>query len=355
MIHLDKHIEILMMENDCVIVPGLGGFMTHYAPARYDEEDGLFLPPQRTVGFNPQLTMNDSLLAQQYVEAYDISYPDALKRIEAEVAELRQHLDSDGAIELSGIGILTIGEEGQLMFEPCAAGILTPWLYGLDAFSMVATDTVKQTDDAEKKVAGEPKPSVGRDTLTIPLSWIRNTVAAMAAVVVFFLMLTPVANSRRDSQQHLRQSSFFPFNMGNAGTMVAEPVKTHAAETDAEAETETEAEAEKQPEGENSTPAKQAELTVAEPLQQPVEPVAEKQTWTLVVASYVTKQGAGQLVSRLARQGMSAGQVYTYNNVTRAIYGSYSSQDEARSALKQLRQQDTVFAEAWVMEMKNGR
>ena len=75
MIEIDRHIEILLLSNDCVIVPGLGGFMTHHIQARYDADDQMFLPPLRTLGFNPQLTMNDSLLVQSYIEAYDISYP----------------------------------------------------------------------------------------------------------------------------------------------------------------------------------------------------------------------------------------------------------------------------------------
>ena len=82
MIKLDRHIEILLLENDCVIVPGLGGFVAHHVSARYDEQDGLFLPPYRTLGFNAQLRMNDSLLVQSYVDAYELSYPEALAQIE---------------------------------------------------------------------------------------------------------------------------------------------------------------------------------------------------------------------------------------------------------------------------------
>ena len=33
MIELAQHIEALLLENDCVIVPGLGGFVAHYTPA----------------------------------------------------------------------------------------------------------------------------------------------------------------------------------------------------------------------------------------------------------------------------------------------------------------------------------
>ena len=111
MIELGRHIEILLLSNDCVIVPELGGFMAHHVSAHYDEGDNLFLPPLRTLGFNPQLKLNDSLLAQSYIEAYDISYPEAIRRIEEEVNELKQHLDNQGSYEIDDIGVLSINEE----------------------------------------------------------------------------------------------------------------------------------------------------------------------------------------------------------------------------------------------------
>ena len=69
MIELERHIEVLLLDNDCVIVPDFGGFMAHHVDARYDEADGSFVPPIRTLGFNPQLKINDSLLIHSYIEA----------------------------------------------------------------------------------------------------------------------------------------------------------------------------------------------------------------------------------------------------------------------------------------------
>ena len=131
MIEMDRHIEILLLNNDCVIVPGYGGFMAHHVTARRDENDGSFLPPMRTIGFNQKLILNDSLLAQSYVEAYDISYPDAMRRIEDEVRELRQRIDIDGQYEFRDLGVISLNKDGNYEFEPCPAGILTPELYGL--------------------------------------------------------------------------------------------------------------------------------------------------------------------------------------------------------------------------------
>ena len=70
MISLARHIELLLLEHDCVIVPGLGGFIANHADARYTgDEEHLFLPPYRTIGFNQQLQVNDGLLVQSYMAA----------------------------------------------------------------------------------------------------------------------------------------------------------------------------------------------------------------------------------------------------------------------------------------------
>ena len=131
---IERHIESLLLHNDCVIVPDLGGFVAHHVDARYSEEECLFLPPTRMLGFNPQLTMNDSLLVQSYADTYDLSYPEALGRVEQEVAALRSALDEEGHCDLEGLGTLYKNQEGKLSFAPCEAGILTPSLYALDSF-----------------------------------------------------------------------------------------------------------------------------------------------------------------------------------------------------------------------------
>ena len=104
MIELTKHIEILLLENDCVIVPELGGFIAYHQPAHYEEDEGVFLPPIRTVGFNPQLTMNDGLLTQAYMQTYHTDFPDAARKIAIEVSELKEILYSEGVVEMQGVG-----------------------------------------------------------------------------------------------------------------------------------------------------------------------------------------------------------------------------------------------------------
>ena len=77
------------------------------------------------------------------MEAYDISYPEAIKRIESEVDELNQILDNEGEYELNDIGILHRNEMGSFDFIPCDAGILTPYLYGLSSFELESLSSIK--------------------------------------------------------------------------------------------------------------------------------------------------------------------------------------------------------------------
>ena len=122
-------------------------------PAHYDEEECLLYPPSRTLGFNPQLQLNDSLLVQSYIEAYDISYPEAMRRIESEVEELKEHLHNDGIYELNGLGTLTVNAEGNYEFAPCEAGILTPSLYGLGTAYMQKLGDKRLIPDVDAQAA----------------------------------------------------------------------------------------------------------------------------------------------------------------------------------------------------------
>ena len=225
MIELERHIEVLLLNNDCVIIPNFGGFMVHHVEARYDEKDHIFLPPYRTLGFNPQLKMNDSLLAQSYIEAYDISYPEAIKRIESEVDELNQILDNEGEYELNDIGTLHRNEMGSFDFVPCDAGILTPYLYGLSSFELESLSSIKakrnkEVIEAEKETTNIPtgiqalekanifanqsslsnktedKQEDQEKSIRISISMLRNAAAVAILFVVLMLIPTPLSNKK---------------------------------------------------------------------------------------------------------------------------------------------------------------
>lgn len=339
-IELERHIEILLLDNDCVIVPGLGGFVTHHVEARYDEADGTFLPPLRTLGFNPQLKLNDSLLAQSYVEAYDISYPEALRRIADEVEELRQTLADEGNYELNDIGLLSLNDDGNYVFEPCEAGILTPELYGLGSFEMRPIDAKEETkpEKVVNAILTEPTPAPApveveeeERTISIKVSWLRNAVAVAAAVLAFFFITPPISNSSdaaRDAGA-IQSAMFSQLVQPVAPKEMPAPVAKPKADT-AKVEADSVAKA-----------IAQAEKAVEAQAQDAVSP------YCIVMASHVAKANAEAYVKKLHAEGYDQASVHEHNKIVRVVYGNYKSEAEAYNELRTVRGNEH-FEQSWV-------
>ncbi len=202
MIELAQHIEVLLLENDCVIVPGFGGFIAHYAPAIRVAEENLFLPPTRTIGFNPQLTLNDGVLVQSYMAVYDTNFSDATKMVEKEVAELISALHEDGKTDLPNIGEIRYTIHNTYEFVPYDNKITTPYLYGLDSFEM------KELSASRRPEKEQILPTVlkKKTSYEFRANWafLRNAVAMIAAVALFFFMSTPVENTYIEKGNYAR-------------------------------------------------------------------------------------------------------------------------------------------------------
>lgn len=370
-IELDRHIEILLLDNDCVIIPNFGGFVTHHVDARYDESEGSFLPPLRTLGYNPHLkNINDSLLAQSYVEAYDISYPEAQRKIAEEVDNLKTALSEQGQFELKNIGMLSLNDMGDVVFEPCEAGILTPDLYGLGSFEMPKLADAS-TASPQPATAAEPfvlspiqpaddfaKPDKQSDeieangcdsepserTISIKVSWLRNIAVAAAAIVAFFFLSTPVTNSI--------EGKLYVSDMGTGLlTKISEldtpnNAKAKASATIANEEIKATV-AKKVVEKAKSDSLKTAGLTKAEKPESTDKPLP---AYCIVMASQVTKSGAENFVKTLKAEGYDQAYTYINNNVVRVVYGRYPTEQQAYNKLKIVRG-NKYFEQAWIYKM----
>lgn len=324
--------------------------MAHHAVARYDESDSMFLPPLRTIGFNPQLVMNDSLLAQSYLEAYDISYPEALARIDDDVNELRQHIENDGEYEMVDIGTIRMNEYGCYEFEPCQAGLLTPTLYGFGAFEMEPLANQSQTtppantatDDLPVALVAESQPSASHpedaeEQLT-PRSaamW-RYVAAACIAVVAFLLMPSPLDNTNGESRMdtHIDTRLLYRLMPKNItiGTPKLVPMQNPRKEQVVN-------------NTESSTKSTQASATQA--VQAAATP--HQSTWCIVLASKVSRAGAEAFLEKLRAEGYKTVEVLQQEGGCKVVYGSFTSEAEARNRLNSLKGQP----DAWVMKRPN--
>lgn len=162
---LSQHIEYLLIEHDCVALPGLGGFVAHYSEATWDERNHTFQPPVRHIGFNPQIKLNDGLLEQSYMEVYGTDFGDAQKRVRRGVEQLKEQLFEEGQAELPNVGELRMSIRGTYDFTPYDNRLISPWLYGLGVLEVAqlaevtADETLSRplevtTDREEAAVSG---------------------------------------------------------------------------------------------------------------------------------------------------------------------------------------------------------
>ena len=370
-IQIQRHIEILLLSHDCVIIPGFGGFIAHHVDAHYDEADRLWLPPYRTLGFNPQLTLNDSLLVQSYVEAYDMSYPDALRQIESEVEELKGILRSEGEFEMDGVGTLSVNIEGNIEFEPCEAGILSPEVYGLSDFSFKRLKDAKPLIEVASKASKVKVETVEQDeeqspallefttdedaeeesrAVVIKMSWVRNAVAIAAAVACFFLLATPIANSNlgNKTMSQLQGNIIYKLMPKDSNITPAQPVSEAEEVSEAKEEVKEKVVTPEDASVASNNDVKEAEAKVTEVKEAEVK----KDTYCIVLASQVKRSNAEEFVSQLKKRGITDARIYVENNTLRVICGEYNNQADAYSHLNKI-VSDIDFSDAWVYQIKD--
>ncbi len=362
MIDIEKHIAKLLLSNDCVIIPDFGGFIAHHVPSTYDGSKNMFLPPKRIIGFNAQLTMNDSLLAQSYVEEYGISFPEAVTRIENDTVKLQNQLYNNGSYELAEIGTLTSTDGGNYCFTPSESGFLTPELYGLSCFEFSPCNNSEagsieykteepaiaghvDTDQQENDVAVNNGPIIneehsGREAETvcrqdnkkivkISVNNIYKWAAACAAILIVLLIPAPVGNSNdlnisKTSVDTNLLYRIFPKDIttgtpkfGNVATS-----KTEVSDTDSLAT------------------VSKSELS------------ENKDTrFCIVMASRVTVKNAEAYVERLHKKGMTEARVCHSNKNTKVVYGNYPTRAEAHKALNKIND-NIQFQDCWITEIR---
>lgn len=364
MTELERHIIELLLDNDCVIVPGFGGFMAHNLAASYDEKNNVYLPPSRTIGFNPQLTMNDSLLAQAYANCYDISYPEALRQIEHEVDVLKMQIEKEGGRTICGVGRITLIGDGRYDFTPEVSGLMSPNQYGFEAFEISQIETSDEEDKAasvgyDEAIDNGESDKVGvlsansifthteaiippvteyqtvkaskekkEIALRIPLSVVRHVAAAC---VILFVLLS------------------FPSKLGDASTST---FKQSAMDTSILYNILPRDITSGKPESLNDI-AKPDLRVKAEKAVNAISNGLDSaaHVYGIVIASRITQKNAYAFVNKLHKEGFSDASVCTSDGVTKVIYKQFTTRDEAAKAKKSLIAKG-MYTDCWIAEIK---
>ena len=377
---LSRHIESLLLDNDCVIVPGLGGFIAHYQSAYYVEEERIFLPPTRKVGFNPQLTMNDGLLAQSYMQMYHMDYSDAMNRISENVHLLKEALYKGETVDLHGIGALHYNIYDEFEFQSTESGLLSPSLYGLDAFSMPLLSNEMPLEEHEEETKFVIQPVNPKKEIRLnPAKWLGNAVAVAVAIILFFVVSVPVENTYVDKgsyaslgtdclfdairsqsmvtslpesmeEQHLSTNKDLKPKVVKvekvAPAAVVEPVKVKEPVSETKP-----VEKVSQPEKSVKVQKEKVVAPKAEPKPAANKVAVKKNKYHIIVASLTTSADAQGMLKKYNQQGYHGASVIGGNGRFRIALCSFSDKAEAYRKLNDLKKEET-FKNAWMLSSK---
>jgi nucleoid DNA-binding protein len=293
-VELLVYIKELLLLNDCVIIPGFGGFVTNYRQAGLHSAQ--FTPPGKSVSFNRKLNFNDGLLINHLASEEGLNYIAARKKVDLLVQELNYRLTDGEEITIPGLGSLQYDEQQHLVFTPKVEGNLNIDAFGLTSFSyesLFARRIAHQAVSQENRQAVEvifQKRSLKKVLLAVPL--------------LFALAVIPLKNNTTNIQRS---------DMGYIREMMA-PAQTPADEETLIA---------------SETAVKNASAEAA-PVEEKAQEVPAR--YFLIVGSFKSEGNAETFISQLGKKGLKGTNLGIIKGLHYISLGGYTKINDALNA-----------------------
>lgn len=362
-IRLEKIAKELLIDEDFLVIPNFGGFVTHFRPAVLEPTKNILIPPGKNISFNVQLSKNDGFLAQSIVVKTGLSYQDALKAIEAKVEFWQNELAATNYLELDGLGSFVLNKEGNLVFEQFNETNFASTSFGL---TNVHAKPVQRIDLASRIERGLDKKIATPRLFRIAKT---SSIAAGIALIIGFGLFQTFSTMGTDVQQ--QSLSIPPLSFGsstvNEKTHVplehVDPVNTVFNEEDRQ-EFRDRGHLDEEPNLERIQEI-QAERKEKEKLFARTTKTSEIEKSKVIVKSdsqptslpyhiiagcFGIKSNAHKMVKQLQKTGYSNAQIVgrSKSGLYRVAYGSYGQKIKALKALAKIKLSHN--SKAWMAE-----
>ncbi|MGL6180224.1 MAG: SPOR domain-containing protein [Tannerellaceae bacterium] len=178
MLRIISHLETLLLDHNCVIVPKLGGFVLQEQGFDYIGQTHTFSTTSKSISFNKSLQHNDGLLTESYMKMYAISFEEAKSMIEADIKEINHAIVENGSVDLSTLGVLKL-ENGITNFYPSE----DEYSFSADTYGLenICLPTLNE-------LLNIPEEAPEQDTIYIPIKrkafkWVAAAAAIIAIAV----------------------------------------------------------------------------------------------------------------------------------------------------------------------------
>lgn len=342
---LAQDIHHLLFLHDCVIVPGFGGFLAHYRPARLDSQRRLVHPPSKDLSFNKHLVRQDGLLVDRLVHRENLDFQSAKERIDAEVAEWHARLQRHGRLELPRVGTFFHDAEHNLQFEPDRRVNFLRDAYGLRPVAAIPVPSAEMPVLAEApRMAPAAVDEGGRRMFSV-LAAAGVAAIALTAATWWILAAGPAV----------------PAWGGLAFLSGSEPARYVLPPAPAPAQVPVQASFWQAPaglEGVHELPIAGPELppvavdlgqgrAKAEPESTAVATREVAPRFHIIGGCFLEKENADRFISELQAKGFAATLIDRKGGLYRVAYGSYPLRTTANEALSAVRKEEAP--DAWLL------
>lgn len=133
-LNLSFAVAQLLRENDCVIVPDFGGFITEFSDAKIDLISLEMSPPAKVIAFNRDLNSDDNLLISYVSKTENISLAEAKNEVAIAVESINKSLSEQKKFVFGNLGFFLMTENG-ISFSFSEEINLLNSSFGLNKFS----------------------------------------------------------------------------------------------------------------------------------------------------------------------------------------------------------------------------
>ncbi len=316
----------------------MGAFLSYDVPAFYNAEEQIFIPPHTTVGFNPQITVDDSLLLSEYMAKGNLSYKEAEHLLSKDIKLFKKELSKKGEICFGSIGTFSMNINGTIAFTATDNSIDDPYNFGFEPLAIKPLSEIEQKEIVIKR----------RD-----LS--RYIAVAVAAILTFFFV-TPIGDMAYEPGMQA-SVSIIPSKENISKHIIVEEDQTTENAVynitpveDTVTETIITKKAEEVPEviesAKELTPVNNEKKEIVPPVEIAESKPANKKIYSIIVASSPNAKNAELAIKELSAKHKAEYNIVEGNGRHRISIGDFETSYGASVALTEIK---NIFPDAWVL------
>ena len=352
MLTIAESISDLLFQNDFVIVPGLGAFVREMGSANVNVITHQFNQPSANIAFDANRREDNDLLATYLSLINNVPIEEARKLVLIFVNDCFSNLKTGKAVDLPGLGTLSFNAMQEIDFEQDKSVNRNPDAFGLCDFTAVPVFQPKTREEIKTEIEQQQKDK--NTPMTVDrkevhkddekpkrhLGWLWILLAIMVLAAALFLL------------NHFRiiKIDFDKWFDNKEPIMVVvdttKPIEKPAVLDTVVADTLSVTDSIV-----NDTVGVLPDTLIDVPQELLVEqePVAEtpveKAKIFIVGGCFSSEENANKLVISLKDRGYESAFVKQRGKLWDVYYGKYQNMEEAKSALKEIKENSDIKAE----------